>query len=106
MASQAAPEGYELSDGVEPALARALVLAAEAQRWDVVVQIAGEPQARREARARDDCSSAGLRQPVPRDSGVGGARRLAPFAHYGHSGLGCMIFEMVRMAPGFAVFRC
>ena len=35
-------EGYELSNVVETALARALVLAAEAQRWDVVMQIADE----------------------------------------------------------------
>ena len=35
-------EGYELSNAVETALARALVLAAEAKRWDVVVQIADE----------------------------------------------------------------
>ena len=37
----------DLGGVVEPALARALLLAAEAQRWDVVVQIAGELQARR-----------------------------------------------------------
>jgi hypothetical protein len=41
-------EGYELSNVVETALARALVLAAEAERWDVVGQIAGELQTRRE----------------------------------------------------------
>jgi hypothetical protein len=35
---------------VETALAQALVLAAEAQRWDVVQQIAGELEARRLAR--------------------------------------------------------
>ena len=35
-------EGYELSNVVETALARALVLAAEAKRWDVVAQIAEE----------------------------------------------------------------
>lgn len=35
-------EAYELSDVVETALAKALVLAAEAKRWDVVMQIAGE----------------------------------------------------------------
>jgi hypothetical protein len=40
-------EGYELSNVVETALARALVLAAEANRWDVVVQIAEELQGRR-----------------------------------------------------------
>jgi hypothetical protein len=33
-------DAYELSDVVETALARALVLAAEAGRWDVVMQIA------------------------------------------------------------------
>jgi len=35
-------EGYELSNVVETALAKALVLAAEAKRWDVVTQIAAE----------------------------------------------------------------
>ena len=35
-------ESYELSNVVERALARGLVLAAEAERWDVVVQIAEE----------------------------------------------------------------
>ena len=35
-------EAYELSNVVETALAKALVLAAEAKRWDVVVQIADE----------------------------------------------------------------
>ena len=35
-------EAYELSNVVETALARALVLAAEAKRWDVVMQIAEE----------------------------------------------------------------
>jgi hypothetical protein len=33
---------YELSNVVETALAKALVLAAEAKRWDVVTQIADE----------------------------------------------------------------
>jgi hypothetical protein len=40
-------EAYELSNVVETALARALVLAAEARRWDVVMQIAEELQGRR-----------------------------------------------------------
>ena len=40
-------EGYELSNVVETALARALVLAAEAKRWDVVTQIADELEGRR-----------------------------------------------------------
>jgi hypothetical protein len=35
-------EAYELSNVVETALARGLVLAAEARRWEVVVQIADE----------------------------------------------------------------
>jgi hypothetical protein len=35
-------EAYELTNVVETALARALVLAAEAKRWDVVMQIADE----------------------------------------------------------------
>ena len=35
-------EGYELSNVAETALARALVLAAEARRWDVVMQIADQ----------------------------------------------------------------
>ncbi|MEO7037826.1 MAG: hypothetical protein ABI335_28715 [Polyangiaceae bacterium] len=50
-------EAYALSNVVETALARALVLAAEAKRWDVVMLIAeelegrrvGMPQARRRA---------------------------------------------------------
>jgi hypothetical protein len=50
--SEAAPGQYELRDVVEPALARALALAAEAQRWDVVSQIATELQARRQTRER------------------------------------------------------
>jgi hypothetical protein len=41
-------KAYELSNVVETALVRALVLAAEAQRWDVVVLIAAELQARRD----------------------------------------------------------
>jgi hypothetical protein len=35
-------EAYELSNVVETALAKALVLAAESERWDVVVLIAEE----------------------------------------------------------------
>ena len=42
-------EAYDLTGVVETALARALVLAAEAQRWDVVMQIATELQNRRAA---------------------------------------------------------
>jgi hypothetical protein len=59
--SRAAGPGHELRHVVEPALARALVLAAEAQRWDVVVQIATELKARREprdgVRGAGDCMS-------------------------------------------------
>ena len=35
-------KAYELSNVVETALAKALILAAEAKRWDVVVRIANE----------------------------------------------------------------
>jgi hypothetical protein len=38
---------YELSNVVETALARALVLAAQAKRWDVVMRIAEELRRRR-----------------------------------------------------------
>jgi hypothetical protein len=41
-------EAYELSNVVETALAKALVLAAEAKRWDVVAQIADELRRRGE----------------------------------------------------------
>ena len=40
--TELAEVSYELGDVVEPALARALVLAAEAKRWEVVVRIAEE----------------------------------------------------------------
>ena len=40
-------EAYELSNVVETALAKALVLAAAAKRWDVVMQIADELHGRR-----------------------------------------------------------
>lgn len=43
-------EQFELIGVVEPALARALVLAAKAQRWEIVAQIATELAARRRAR--------------------------------------------------------
>jgi hypothetical protein len=52
-------EAYELSNVVETALAKALVLAAEAGRWDVVLQIAEELQVRR---APDGCNLARARQ--------------------------------------------
>lgn len=44
-------EAYELSNVVETALAKALVLAAEAQRWDVVAQIADRLHKRGHANA-------------------------------------------------------
>jgi len=40
-------EAYELGNVVETALAKALVLAAEAKRWDVVAQITAEFEGRR-----------------------------------------------------------
>jgi hypothetical protein len=40
-------EAYELSNVVETALAKALVLAAEAKRWDVVMQLVNELSRRR-----------------------------------------------------------
>jgi len=39
-------DAYELSNVVETALAKAIILAAEAKRWDVVVQIAAELERR------------------------------------------------------------
>jgi hypothetical protein len=42
-------EAYELSNVVETALAKALVLAAEAKRWDVVAQIVQELRRRANA---------------------------------------------------------
>jgi hypothetical protein len=44
------PEPFELHNVVETALARALVLAAEGQRWELVAQIATELAERRAAR--------------------------------------------------------
>ncbi len=44
-------EGYELSNVVETALAKALLLAAEAGRWDLVGKIAAELEGRRMGRA-------------------------------------------------------
>jgi len=43
-------EGYELSNVVETALAKALLLAAEAGRWDVAGRIAAELEGRRTGR--------------------------------------------------------
>ena len=51
----------ELSDVVETALARALVLAAEAKRWDVVVQIAEELRRRGEEIRDPDLAQAHLK---------------------------------------------
>ena len=44
-------EVYELSNVVETALAKAVVLAAKAKRWDVVMQIADELRRRGSAQA-------------------------------------------------------
>jgi hypothetical protein len=41
----------DLNGVVEPALARALVLAAEAQRWEIVEQVARELEERREGQS-------------------------------------------------------
>jgi hypothetical protein len=43
-------EAYELSNVVETALAKTLLLAAEAGRWDIVGQIASELEGRRTGR--------------------------------------------------------
>ena len=40
-------EAYELSNVVETALAKALLLAAEGERWDIVARIADELESRR-----------------------------------------------------------
>jgi hypothetical protein len=40
-------QAYELSNVVETALAKALLLAAEGQRWDIVARIADELESRR-----------------------------------------------------------
>jgi hypothetical protein len=50
-------EAYELSNVVETALARALVLAAEAKRWDVVIKIAAELEGRRRAALSVPCTA-------------------------------------------------
>jgi hypothetical protein len=44
-------EAYELSNVVETALAKALLLAAESERWDIVGKIAAELEARRPHRS-------------------------------------------------------
>lgn len=44
-------EAYELSNVVETALAKALLLAAERERWDIVGKIAAELEARRPDRS-------------------------------------------------------
>lgn len=76
-ASQSTRTEYELRDVVEPALARALLLAAEAQRWDVVLQIARELEARRERSG--DCAVEPARL-SPGGTGVRGRR--PPHANY------------------------
>jgi hypothetical protein len=48
--SQLASAEYELRGVVEPALARVLMLAADAERWELVAQIAAELAARRRTR--------------------------------------------------------
>lgn len=63
-------EAYELSNVVETALARALVLAAEAGRWDVVMQIA-EELARRRPRQTGEQGTTGQAIRHGRRSGAG-----------------------------------
>jgi hypothetical protein len=70
----------DLNGVVEPALAKALLLAAEAQRWEIVEQIARELKERRETlngkRAELSTSrSSEPRRPVPRTNGPAIARR-------------------------------
>jgi len=55
-------QAYELSNVVETALARALVLAAEAKRWDVVVQIAEELRRRGSAQPTSLATSERLKR--------------------------------------------
>jgi hypothetical protein len=43
-------EAYELSNVVETALAKALLFAAQGERWDIVARIAHELEARRRER--------------------------------------------------------
>lgn len=57
-------EAYELSNVVETALAKALVLAAEAKRWDVVVRIAGELKSRHNRKHRAANRKSSERGPV------------------------------------------
>jgi len=70
-------EAYELSNVVETALARALVLAAEAKRWDVVVQIGEELRRRGSAQTTAGASSDDRRRHRATPH-VAGAPGLAP----------------------------
>jgi hypothetical protein len=70
----------DLNGVVEPALAKALILAAEAQRWEIVEQIARELKERRETLYDKQTElaprrSSGRRQPVSRTSGSAVAMR-------------------------------
>ena len=67
-------DAYELSNVVETALARALVLAAEAKRWDVVSQIADELGRRGTAQIARAASA----QAVAMSSGRAGRQTGAP----------------------------
>jgi hypothetical protein len=55
-------KGYELSNVVETALAKALVLAAEAKRWDVVTQIVDELRRRGSVQSAGFVRSVGVRR--------------------------------------------
>ena len=55
-------DAYKLSDVVETALAKALVLAAEAKRWDVAMAIAEELGSRRGSHSTSVAPSARLKR--------------------------------------------
>jgi len=57
---------FELGDVVEPALARALVLAAEAGRWGLVERIAAELGVRARQRAAEPAGQETGRRPTSR----------------------------------------
>ena len=58
-------EAYELSNVLETALAKALLLAAEGERWDIVASIADELESRRVERlaAQNAVRACGNRRP-------------------------------------------
>ncbi len=79
--SRASRDEYELRDVVEPALARALVLAAEAHRWDLAAQIATELAARRRTRE----GKAPIEKIGHRNARAASALEASAAAHSGHA---------------------